>query len=407
MNWLSTVLHRLGMNASATQTLDQPGWLTRVINGQSTHAGTHVSETTALTLPTVYAAVGIIADAVAQLPLSVYQRSPEGRHMLRDHPVHHLLHDAPNEHMTAFTYRNTKQHHVLLWGNGYSEIERTRGGAVAGLWPLLPDRTYPSKDPDGTLYYQTSVAGRAHRLAHTDVLHIPALGFDGYIGYSPIALARQALGLALATEEFGAKFFGQGSRGSAVLKHPGKLSDPAHQRLKESFSDAYEGLENAHRVRILEEGMDFVQTSIPPEEAQFLQTREFQIAEIARMFRVPLWMLQSHTKDTSWGSGIEQMGIGFLLYTLTPWLVRIEQECNRKLFSPKERAAGLYVKFNTAALMRGDARTRSEYLSKAVGRPWMSVDEARRLEELNDMGIDDIALPTSLSPTPPSQDTES
>lgn len=377
---------------------DESGWFIRAIGGNGTKSSVAVSEYTALQLPVVYACVRLISEAVAQLPLNVYRRTSEGREEARDHPLWSVLHDAANEHMTAFTFRNTEQHHTLLWGNGYAEIQRNRNGQAIGLWPLLPDRTHPDKDRNNRLTFRTTINGEQRRLEHDAVMHIPALGFDGYVGYSPIAMAREAVGLGLAMEEFGAKFFANDAKSGGFIQHPGKLGPKAVSNISDSMQEQG-GLDNAHRIKVLEEGAKFIQTTIPPEDAQFLGSREFQIAEIARIFNVPLFMIQSHEKTTSWGSGIEQMGLGFVRYTLQPWLVRWEQEANRKLFTEEERRNGYFVKFNVNALERGDMAARINYYASGIQNGWLNRNEARAKEELNERdGLGEFLEPRNMQP---------
>lgn len=376
------------------------GWISAV--NPPSHAGPAVSEHGALQLTSVYAGVGVIADAVAQLPIDVYQKQGDQRIERPEHPVSVLL-SEPNPYVGAFTLRNTIQGHTLLWGNGYLEVQRTNEGRPVALWPMLPDRTAIDRvEIDGAprYRYRTSLPdGTQAMLDPADVIHIPALGFDGLRGYSPIWLARQAVGLGLALEQFGAKFFANDAKSGGFLSHPGKLGPEAHARLREQMN-AQGGLSNAHRMKILEEGMTYTATTIPPEDAQFLMTRTFQVEEIARLFRIPLHMLQSQSKTTSWGTGIGQMSLGFLIYTLAPWLVRWEQELARKLFTEVERRSGFYVKHNVAALLRGDPATRSQYFERALKKEtgWMEKNEVRALEDLNPLEEDEAAATPPVAP---------
>ncbi len=359
------------------------GWILRAIGGGKTDAGVPVSEWTAITLPVVYACVSIIADNLAQLPLNVYRTLPKGgREIAADHRLQAILHDSPNEDMSSFVLRQTVSHHALLWGNGYCEIERNRGGEPIGLWPLYPDRTRARKPNGERLRYESSINGQIVRLDPADVLHIPALGFDGYVGYSPVAVARQAIGMGLAMEKFGAKFFANDSKSGGFLQHPGKLGDEGVKNVATGFN-AQGGPDNAFKIKVLEEGMKFIATTIPPDDAQFLSSREFQVAEIARIYRVPLVMLQSMEKSSSWGSGIEQMMIGFVVWTIQPWLVRWEQELNRKLLSDEERAEGYFIKFNLNALLRGDMKARGQFYKDLFGLGSINPNEIRALEEMN------------------------
>ncbi|WP_245430939.1 phage portal protein [Rhodoplanes roseus] len=376
---------------------DDRHWLLRAIGGAKTDAGVPVSEHTALHLPVVYACINRIANPIARFPLKILQKtSSGGAAEVLDHPLSQRLGLRPNDFMNSRTLRKTIQAHALLWGNGYIEIERNNRGQAVGLWPLLAWSTRPVRIED-RLVYRTSIDGRQHDLDYGDVLHVMDLSQDGYIGQSQIALARQAVGMALAMEKFGAKFFGNDAKSGGFLLHPGQLSATARQNLGSSSEKRTDpgaqlerqgGLENAHRVKVLEEGMKFVNTTIPPEDAQFLGSREFQIAEIARMYDVPLVLLQSHEKTTSWGSGIEQLMIGFVRQTIDPWVQAWEQELNWKLFTEAERAAGLYVKFNMNAMLRGDTAARAAFYKEMFAVAGLTPNQICALEDMDPIGPD-------------------
>lgn len=373
------------------------GWFVHHF-GAKTEAGVSVSEWTAITLPAVYACVSIIADNLAQLPLNVYRSLPGGgREIVPDHPLQAILHDQPNDDMSSFVFRQSVSHHALLWGNGYAEIERNRRGDALALWPLYPDRTRAKKTDGNPLRYESRVNGRFVSLPAEDVMHIPALGFDGYTGYSPVAVARQAVGMGLAMEKFGAKFFANDSKSGGFLMHPGKLGDAGVKNVADGFNKQG-GPDNAFKVKVLEEGMKFISTTIPPDDAQFLSSREFQVAEIARIYRVPLVLLQAMEKSTSWGSGIEQMMIGFVVWTIQPWIVRWEQELNRKLLSTDDRASGLFVKFNLNALLRGDMKARGQFYRDLYGLGAINPNEVRALEDMNPYeGGDQFRVPLNMA----------
>lgn len=366
--------------------------------GHKTNAGVFVNHDNAINIPAVYAAVGIIADGISMLPADVRQkRSGEGSDPVSDHPVSHILNVEANPFMSAITARNTMAYHQVLWGNGYQEIEKNNRGEARALFPLLPDRTAPEKTEDKSdVRYKTTIDGQGAAIQKEGVVHVPAMSFDGFIGASPVSVARQAMGLAIAAEEFGAKFFGNDAKSGGFVTHPGKLSETGQANLS-NFVNKQGGLDNAHRIKVLEEGVKFVQTTIPPEDAQFLGTREFQIAEIARIFRVPLVLLQAMEKSTSWGSGIEQMMLGFLIWTLNPWIIRTEQEYNRKLFTEAEREKGLFVKLNVNALMRGDMTGRAAFYNSGITAGWMTRNEAREKEDMNPLpGLDEPLAPLNM-----------
>lgn len=376
---------------AASQNFSNPdGWISRSA-AEPVFAGVQVNEQIALTVTAVYRAVALISEAVAGLPLDVFRRQGEDRIEEPGHPVAELFR-SPNPLMNSVDLRTAEQAHALQYGGAYMEIQRNnRGDAPRGLWPLLPDRTSIEKDinDESVLRYRSVISGKHYEFAPENVLHIRGLSFDGIRGYSPLQLARQGIGLALGLEQFGAKFFGNDAKSGGILSHPSELSPDAHRRIKESWV-AQGGLENAHYPKVIEEGMTFTPTTVSPEDSQFLATRTFQVEEVARLYGVPLHMLQSQSKTTSWGSGIAQMSLGFLIYTIAPWLTRWEQEINRKLFTPAERAAGFYAKHNVNALLRADAESRARFYTAALSRAtgWMGRDEVRRLEDLNPDGIE-------------------
>jgi len=350
--------------------------------GGKATSGVTVNETTALNATAVFSAVDILSRTLASLPLPVYRRlQGGGKERATNHPLYSILHNLPNREMTSFELRQALMGHLALWGNAFAEIERDNAGRVIGLWPLRPDRMTVMRDEQGLLYvYRIVKTGQEVALRQRNVMHLRGLSSDGIIGYSPIRLAREAIGLALATEEFGARFFGNGSRPGGVLQHPGKLSDEAAKRLKKSWEEMHQGLTQAHRVAILEEGMTWQQVGIPPEDAQFLETRKFQVTEIARIFHVPPHMLADLERSTF--SNIEHQGIEFVVHTMRPWLVCWEQAIYRDLFLPSERDT-YFAEFLVDGLLRSDIKSR--YEAYAVGRQngWLSADDIRELENMN------------------------
>ena len=352
-----------------------------------TTSGKTVNERTALQTTAVYACVRILSETIASLPLHVYRYTEGGKAKDTEHILYTLLHDEPNPDMTSFVFRETLMSHLLIWGNAYAQIIRDRSGQVIGLYPLLPDQMSIHRSEKGKLYY---VYNRYEEdnpnfqekgsivLSQEEVLHIPGLGFDGLIGYSPIALAKNAVGMTLACEEYGASFFGNGANPGGVLEHPGILKDPA--KVRDSWNAVYQGTRNAHKVAVLEEGMSYKQIGIPPEEAQFLETRKFQINEIARLFRIPPHMVGDLEKSSF--SNIEQQSLEFVKYTLDPWVVRFEQALKKSLLLPEEKKTH-FIKFNVDGLLRGDYQSRMN--GYAIGRQngWLSTNDIRKLEELN------------------------
>lgn len=353
-----------------------------------TTSGKPVNERTAMQTTAVYACVRILAEAVASLPLHVYEYQDDGgKKLVHDHPLYYLLHDEPNPEMTSFVFRETLMSHLLIWGNAYAQIIRDGAGRVLGLYPLLPDKMDVQRDDKGNIYYVYSRNSDENpmfkeygniKLKAEDVLHIPGLGFDGLIGYSPIAMAKNAVGMTLACEEYGASFFANGANPGGVLEHPGVLKDPA--KVRESWNSVYRGVNNAHKIAVLEEGMKYQQIGIPPEEAQFLETRKFQINEIARLYRIPPHMVGDLDKSSF--SNIEQQSLEFVKYTLDPWVIRWEQSLQRSLLLPGEKEK-YFIKLNVDGLLRGDYQSRMN--GYAVGRQngWFSANDIREMENLN------------------------
>ena len=354
--------------------------------GSST-SGKYVTERSAMQMTAVYSCVRILSEAVAGLPLQFYRHNGDGgKEKAADHPLYFLLHDEPNPEMTSFVFRETLMTHLLLWGNAYSQIIRNGKGEVAALYPLMPDRMKVDRDERGRLYYEYLVTdddpktmkGSTVRLSPYDVLHIPGLGFDGLVGYSPIAMAKNAIGMAIACEEYGAKFFANGAAPSGVLEHPGTIKDPS--RVRESWQNTFGGSGNANKVAVLEEGMKYTPISISPEQAQFLETRKFQIDEIARIFRVPPHMIGDLEKSSF--NNIEQQSLEFVKYTLDPWVSRWEQAMSRALLTPEEKKK-YFFKFNVDGLLRGDYQSRMTGYATARQNGWMSANDIRELENLD------------------------
>ena len=353
-----------------------------------TTSGKPVNERTAMQTTAVYACVRILAEAVASLPLHVYEYQDDGgKKLVHDHPLYYLLHDEPNPEMTSFVFRETLMSHLLIWGNAYAQIIRDGAGRVIGLYPLLPDKMEVQRDDKGNIYYVYSRNSDENptfkeygniKLKAEDVLHIPGLGFDGLIGYSPIAMAKNAVGMTLACEEYGASFFANGANPGGVLEHPGVLKDPS--KVRESWNSVYRGVNNAHKIAVLEEGMKYQQIGIPPEEAQFLETRKFQINEIARLYRIPPHMVGDLDKSSF--SNIEQQSLEFVKYTLDPWVIRWEQSLQRSLLLPGEKGK-YFIKLNVDGLLRGDYQSRMN--GYAVGRQngWFSANDIREMENMN------------------------
>ena len=352
-----------------------------------TTSGKAVTERSAMQMTAVYSCVRILAEAVAGLPLNLYHYTGDGgKEKAIGHPLYLLLHDEPNPEMSSFVFRETLMTHLLLWGNAYAQIIRNGKGEVVALYPLMPNKMTVDRDERGQLYYSyqrsndEAVRSKDQTviLRPSDVLHIPGLGFDGLVGYSPIAMAKNAIGMAIACEEYGAKFFANGAAPGGVLEHPGTIKDP--QRVRESWQSTFGGSGNANKIAVLEEGMKYTPIGISPEQAQFLETRKFQINEIARIFRVPPHMVGDLEKSSF--SNIEQQSLEFVKYTLEPWVIRWEQSIQRTLLTQEEKSA-YFVKFNLEGLLRGDYQSRMNGYATARQNGWMSANDIRELENLD------------------------
>ena len=353
-----------------------------------TSSGKPVNERTAMQVTAVYACVRILAEAIASLPLHVYRyKEGGGKELVHDHYLYYLLHDEPNPEMTSFVFRETLMSHLLIWGNAYAQIIRDGAGRVIGLYPLLPNKMSVERDEKGRIYYvytRTSDENPNFKeygeiiLKPEEVLHIPGLGYDGLIGYSPIAMAKNAIGISLACEEYGASFFSNGARPGGILEHPGVLKDPA--KVRDSWNAAFGGSGNSGKTAILEEGMKFTPISIPNNEAQYLESRKYETTEIARLYRIPPHMIGDLEKSSF--NNIEQMSLEFVKYTLDPWVVRWEQSLQRALLLPGEKGH-YFIKFNVDGLLRGDYQSRMNGYATGRQNGWFSANDIREMENLN------------------------
>lgn len=350
-------------------------------------SGKQVTERSAMQMTAVYSCVRILSEAVAGLPLHLYRyKEGGGKEKAIDLPLYRLMHDEPNPEMSSFVFRETLMTHLLLWGNAYAQIIRNGKGEVIALYPLMPNKMRVERDENGSLYYEyihssdeaDTMKNTTVRLTPYNVLHIPGLGFDGLVGYSPIAMAKNAIGMAIACEEYGAKFFANGAAPSGVLEHPGVIKDP--QKVREAWQSQFGGSQNANKIAVLEEGMKYTPISISPEQAQFLETRKFQINEIARIFRVPPHMVGDLERSSF--SNIEQQSLEFVKYTLDPWVMRWEQSLSRALFTEEEKKT-LFFKFNVEGLLRGDYQSRMNGYATARQNGWMSANDIRELENMD------------------------
>lgn len=368
---------------------------------ERSEAGMPVTEETAMRLAAVQACVRVLSEDVAALPLYVYLRTRDGgKERARSHPLYSLLHDEPNGEMTAFDFKQAMMVNLLLGGNAYAFIEYDMSGRVTALWPLLHTDVSPFRDTDGQVKFR--VAGET--FSRFEVLHIPGLSYDGLLGLSPIAYAREAIGLGMAAESFGARFFRDGTHLGGVISVPGApMSDDAFDRTERQFKEMYKGIQRSHGVAILEQGATYQAIGISPEEAQFLETRKFQRSEIAAMYRVPLHLINDLDRATF--SNIEHQDLGYLQRSLLPWMLRFEQGLMRGLLTPNERRR-FFIEHETGSFLRGDTKSRYEAYSLGINAGILTPNEARAKENMNPIeGGDEMRLPLNIT-TPGAQNKQ-
>jgi len=338
----------------------------------------------------VLTCVRIISETIAQLPLITYKRlDGGGKQRATKHPLYTVLQEQANEEMTAFVFKETLQAHLLTWGNAYAWIERDPNGDCNGLWPMLPDRTWPFRDAQGKLYYQTFIKnlpipgdpGLRRIFPARDVFHLSGLGFDGLIGYSVIRMIQEQIGLAQAQEEFDARFYANNSQPPSVVTTPNKISPDDFKLLQAQWDDGKRGNQNAWKTALLDQGMTITKLGIPQRDAQFIESRKFSSEKIAGFFRVPPHMVGDTEKATSYGQGIEQQQIGFTQFTIQPWAVRWEHTIDMKLML-RPRDQGYFTEFLIDGLQRGDIKTRYEAYALGWGK-FLTTDDIREKENMN------------------------
>lgn len=344
--------------------------------GGKNASGKTVTPSNSLGMPAVWRAVNLIAGTVASLPLHPYRRGEDGAPDVVTSGQAAALLSKPHPDLTPFELWETVLAHQLLWGNAYLWIGRNQLGQITELWPLHPARVKAGRTSDHLGKKIYAVDGGYRPFDDDTILHLPAFGYDGICGVSPITIARQGIGLALAAEEYGARLFGSGSLASGILQTDQRLTQEQADALSARWKAKQSGLTSAHQTVILDSGAKFEQLTIPPQDAQFLESRRFQISEIARMFGVPPHMLMDTEKSTSWGTGIEQQGIGFVVYTLRPWLTRLEQRISR-LLTPQP----IYAHYSVEGLLRGDSAQRASFYTSMWNLGALSTNEIRQLEE--------------------------
>jgi HK97 family phage portal protein len=378
-----------------TDTSNPALWLTDYVGGPRSAAGVGVNETKASYLSTYWACLKVLSEDVGKLPINVFRTDADGgKTRALDHPVQRLLHREPSREYTPFSFQEVLMRWAAGWGNGYAEIERDQIGRPVGLWPIHPQRVKVRRSDDGVWYrVRVDDAGvRCHstaggQMVHevdipaADMLHFKGPGDDGLCGKSVIRAAADAIGIGLAAQDFGASFFANGTNPAGVLTHPGTLDAEGQKRLRDSWKSFHQGAGKGKSVAVLEEGVTWAPMSVPPNEAQFLETRQFQVIEICRFFRMPPHKVQELGRAT-WAN-IESQNIEYVGDTLMPWLVRFQQEMARKLLAESESMGGMFVEFATAALLMGDSITRTNFYRALFQMGAISRNEIRSFERLN------------------------
>lgn len=357
-------------------------------SGTQSETGLTVTPERAMRVTTVYRCIAIMSQTLASLPIHIYRKIPgeagaSQRELADNHPLGEVLRYQPNRWQTSFEFRQMLMGHLCLRGNAYAEIVPGVRGAVDQLIPLHPDRVVPERLPTGSIRYTVTdpFTGQSRRLLQDEIMHLRGLTSDGLRGLAPIEAAANAVGLALATEKYGSRLFRNATRPSGILTTSKGLNEAGRKRLKQEWAALSAGMDNTGRTAVLEDGLAWQKIGLDQEEAQYLETRGFQVEEIARLFGVPLFLLASMTKNSTWGAGIEQMLIAFVIFTMQPWLVAWEQVFRRDLLVAKETYE---IKFNVDGLLRGDSKARAEFYASGIQNLWMNPNEVRRKEGMND-----------------------
>ena len=370
------------------------------LKGSQSLSGENVTEDTAMTYSAVWNAVYQISSTMGSLPLHFMKKTGRNKDIALNKSLYHVLHTRYNQFMTAKIGRECMMSHILLYGNGYAEVVRNGYGDVTQLWPIPPTRvTDIIMGEDNNLWYEINLKTEKKWLPRGVIMHIPGLGFDGFTGYSPIAMARKNIGLGMAMETFSSNYFGQGTHPGVVVSHPGKLDSQTHNNLKNSLTDSYSGLGQAHRLMLLEDAMKIEKISFSPEDSQFLESKQHHISDIARWFNMPPHKLKDMTKSSF--NNIEAENASYVIDTILPWAVHLEQSYATQLISETERQQGYYFKHVLEGLLRANSKDRAEYYRTMIGTGIMTLNDARDKEDLNPVDVpyaDELWMPTGLIP---------
>jgi HK97 family phage portal protein len=381
---------------SNSGTLKEPEWWRQMLNPATNSAGVAVNVESAMHVSAVWACVRIISESIASLPIQVYERSEDGsKNHSTSHPLHQLLHIMPNSEQTILDLMEFKLSNVLLRGTAYSQVLRSGRGQIGEILPLYTHHMRLARDASGKLVYDYQEAGNSRVFSQNEIWRLSGLGNDGVQGLSPISLARESIGVAIAADAQAGKLFSNGMQVPHVFEIPTEMSDNAYERLKSELNNKHAGVDNAFKALILESGLTLKNIGMNAQDSQFLESRKFQIADIARWYRVPLHMLNELDKATF--ANIEHQSIEFVMHTLRPWMKRIELTMMRDLFTEEERKR-YFVEFKIDALLRGDTKTRYEAYGKGINDGWLSRNEVRGFENLNPVdGLDEYLVPLNMS----------
>lgn len=383
-----------------SQLAEQNARPVRVSGRERSYSEEIITPESALTSSAVISIITIMSQDIASIPLFLYARKGRAKFRAFDDPYYRLMHDQPNPEHTSMVFRELMMSHLIAWGNFYAQKIIDKSGNVVELWPLRPDRMAVKRVEGEKVYIYIDSSGKQRVFLQEEILHIPAFGFDGLIGYSRIALARHAIGLSVSLDKYGSKFFANGAHVDVVYKHPGTMTENAYNRLNDSLKEEHTGTEKAHKPIILEEGVTIDKLGLPNDDAQFLETKGFQLAEINRILGpVPPFRIADVERSTSWGSGIDSQEQGYINHTIFPYAVRIEQNLNTQILPESARVLGMFYEHLFDAYLRGDIATRYEAYVKAINNGIMSPNEVRVKENMNPYKDGDVYLrPLNMTP---------
>lgn len=366
-----------------TEQVDKTSRTRRETGRGKSYSDEKITPEESLTVGTVTAVITIMSQDLSSIPLILYGRRGRIKYRAFDSPYYKLMHDQPNPEQTSFNFRELCIGHLIGWGNFFAQKIWNSAGDIIELWPLRPDRMTVERILGERIYKYQNAEGKTRIFLKEEILHIPGFGFDGLVGYSRIALARHAIGLSISTEKFGSKFFANGANPGIIYKHPGELTDTAFERLEESLEEKT-GVEESHKPMILEEGMSIEKIGVPPDDAQYLETRKFQISEINRLLGpVPPHLIADVSRSTSWGTGIDSQEQGYINHTLLPYGVRVEQNLAMQLLPEQERSSGYFYEHLFDAFLRGDIATRFEAYVKSINNGILTPNQALEKENMN------------------------